>query len=263
MTTTEIDLFEVPEQLSYEDLVGLWTRVDVALPWFRGDIAIRAKSRMQDLAKDVGVSYKTLLAYRQVAEAYPPDSRRLEVSWSVHQALASLDDHVAVVASRGDWTLVAAREFVRSRSAPPALDSPAPEPTPSPFNLDVESPFKKPEPPEPDKVIKPTAVQSPGEGMKSFGRHEALAAAYGKLTDNEKQAFLRVICLPGGTVSVARRIDQLRSDLLTAREETRVAKDQAKADRRGLNDDSVFDEMGDLLSRDLPGSGLVSRGTDT
>ena len=112
-------------------------------------------------------------------------------------------------------------------------------------------PVKPGKPPAPDTTIKPTRTFTPGEvAEKSYGRHEDLVAAYNKLTDPEKTAFLAAVCLPGSQVTVTRRIDQLRVDLLTSREETRQALENANHDKHRADEDLDYDEMGNMLTRD-------------
>jgi hypothetical protein len=94
--------------------------------WAYGDVAaslgsLRARPakgerRLQQFARLAGVPYQTMLAWRHVALCYPPEHRRADVSWSVFQVLASQPDRLELV-SVGAWSVSAARELVRRRSA--------------------------------------------------------------------------------------------------------------------------------------------------
>lgn len=108
---------------------------------------------------------------------------------------------------------------------------------------------------KPDKtappVLTPTATLTPGEvAERSFGRHQPVVDSYNALSDQEKAAFMATVSLPGGTVTVKRRIDQLRNDLLTSREETRRAVEQSANGRRRSDDELDYDEVGNMLTRD-------------
>jgi hypothetical protein len=106
--------------LSYEDLVELGRQVVHAAQWAFGDLACAVEtgygeSRLQEFAADIGLRYETLLNYRTVARAFPQSSRRRELSFGVHQALAGQDDRTGLIASRDDWTVASARDLASER----------------------------------------------------------------------------------------------------------------------------------------------------
>jgi hypothetical protein len=49
------------------------------------------------LADTIGINVHTLLGYRHVAAAWPPDKRAPEVSWSIHKALDALEDRFELI----------------------------------------------------------------------------------------------------------------------------------------------------------------------
>jgi hypothetical protein len=88
--------------------------------WKLGDLAsevsaVYGDQTIQRFAGDLDVAYKTLLNYRTIATAYAP-SERSENSFTVHEILAPLDDHVALVSAK-IWTTREARELVKSRKS--------------------------------------------------------------------------------------------------------------------------------------------------
>jgi hypothetical protein len=133
MTGTEI---AVPDQWSAESLSGmtveelaeLWSHAGHAFNWFRGDVALTVEvtyggDELRRFAGMVSEPVSSLESYRTVAKAYPRESRRLDISWSVHQVFASQDDRAALIA---EWagTVQDARELVRKRSEPKELPAP-------------------------------------------------------------------------------------------------------------------------------------------
>jgi hypothetical protein len=122
---------------SYADHVAAWRELDSRTSWVKGDIAASLETRygegrLQEFAHDVDEEYATVKEYRRVARAYPQKARRLAISWSAHQTLASQDDRVQLLAAH-EWTVAQARVLVESRKhaalpQPVAPRSPAPEP---------------------------------------------------------------------------------------------------------------------------------------
>ncbi|MEU5234900.1 DUF6192 family protein [Streptomyces anulatus] len=52
---------------------------------------------LDQYADTIGINVNTLLTYRNVSHAWPPDKRVAETSWSVHKALAALPDRFEVI----------------------------------------------------------------------------------------------------------------------------------------------------------------------
>lgn len=128
---------ERQEDWSYHDYVRAWQKIDSQSAWLKGDLAAAVDTRygeqtLQRYADDVGVKYDTLSEYRRVALAFPQMSRRLGISWSVHQALAAQTNRFELIASRDDWTLAAAREYVSPRQQPKAQLQAPPSVQPQP-----------------------------------------------------------------------------------------------------------------------------------
>jgi hypothetical protein len=106
---------------SLEDLAAIWRSAD-SVNWLKGDIAREVETHYGDgdlekFAELVGESLSTIESYRTVATAYPDEkSRRLDISWSVHQVFASQDDRAALIAG---WTgtVREARKLVKDRKA--------------------------------------------------------------------------------------------------------------------------------------------------
>ncbi|MEV7077859.1 DUF6192 family protein [Streptomyces sp. NPDC093516] len=48
-------------------------------------------------ADEIGINVHTLITYRHVAMAWPPEHRVASVSWSVHSALAALEDRFEII----------------------------------------------------------------------------------------------------------------------------------------------------------------------
>jgi hypothetical protein len=90
--------------------------------WLLGDLALEvepmgehggsprgALDRLERFAEEIDVSIASLKSYRDVADRWPPETRRLHSSWSAHQALAWHDARHELMAERR-WTVVDARD---------------------------------------------------------------------------------------------------------------------------------------------------------
>jgi hypothetical protein len=119
----------VPEDRAPEPLTGktldelaeLWCRADTEINWYRGDIALAVQvtyggGELAEFAQRVRVATGTLEEYRRVAAAWPGKSRRIDISWSVHQILATQDDRAELLASRETWTAADARRVLKERN---------------------------------------------------------------------------------------------------------------------------------------------------
>jgi len=97
----------------------LLTVAESHVNWLRGDIAIEVETRhgaeLAEFARAAGVSLASLESYRTTASAWPPESRRLDIAWSVHQALNAQGDRAELLHGRDTWTLAQARGLVRGR----------------------------------------------------------------------------------------------------------------------------------------------------
>jgi protein gp37 len=107
----------------YEDYVRAWRELESRSAWWKGDLALAVETSygehtLERYATDVGTDYGALKTLRAVSRAWPEKVRRLNISWSVHQALAAQADRAELVASRDDWKLAEARELVRARADP-------------------------------------------------------------------------------------------------------------------------------------------------
>jgi len=129
--------------LRYEDFVAIGRAVESSRNFLLGDLACGVEARygdakLQEYARDIGVEYRTLLNFRTVARAYPELSRRRELSFGTHQALASQPDRLDLIRS-GDYPTVAkARELVVRRNQ--GSDSPVAPGEPS---RDSVTPFPR------------------------------------------------------------------------------------------------------------------------
>lgn len=104
---------------SWEGLVKAGKQA-ASLQWTLGDLACEVETTygdhtLQEYAEAIGVPYKSLLAYRTVAQAFPEGSRNLEISWSVHQVLASQDDRSMIMKWPADTTVKDTRKLVNDR----------------------------------------------------------------------------------------------------------------------------------------------------
>jgi len=140
---------------SYDDFVRAGREVSSQSAWLYGDLACAVETSygngtLERYAADIGVDCKTLLNRRAVARAFPQSSRRREVSFGVHEALAAQPDRLELLADR-EWTVMQARELAASRRPSPASpvipfppshgNALGPDPEPSPV---------APEPPQGD-----------------------------------------------------------------------------------------------------------------
>jgi hypothetical protein len=113
---------------SYADHVAAWRELDSRVAWVKGDIAASVQTkygerRLHLFAHTVNENYSTVQEHRRVALAYPQKSRRLDISWSVHQVLAAQPDRLRLLRSRDDWTVGLARQVIRNRRERAALES--------------------------------------------------------------------------------------------------------------------------------------------
>jgi hypothetical protein len=79
----------------------------------------RVATRLNRFAGEIGASYESLDLYRHVAARWPIKSRRSDLSFFVHHALARLDDREKVIRSRQRWTVRQAQEHARSARSKP------------------------------------------------------------------------------------------------------------------------------------------------
>jgi hypothetical protein len=127
-TTFTADLLEAGRRLAARVNGHQWELGDLALRvepvGSHGGIATGAEFRLRVFANEIDVAFKTLNECRHVAGKWASDSRCLDsASWSVHQALASLDDRAEVITSR-KWTVAAARDYVAMQRDRPHVDRP-------------------------------------------------------------------------------------------------------------------------------------------
>lgn len=81
--------------------------------WALGDIAANVETKYgkdthQNLARDIGINYKTLINYRTVARAYAPAERSKVNSFRVHEIFAPLGSRAALVAEK-EWSAAEAQ----------------------------------------------------------------------------------------------------------------------------------------------------------
>jgi hypothetical protein len=101
------------------DLLRGYARLGRFTQWVLGDIAAHVgiqygDGRLREHAKEAGIEYNTLIEYRRVSQAYGEKSRRLDISWSVHQVFAAERDRLVLI-GRDGWTVAAARDAVAYR----------------------------------------------------------------------------------------------------------------------------------------------------
>lgn len=87
------------------------------------------RRELEQFADAIDLEYETLMQYRRVAAAYPPDVRRADVSWTVHRRFTSLENPVRVLRQRRTWTTTTARQYVdqvRGRTVAPPRPAPLP-----------------------------------------------------------------------------------------------------------------------------------------
>jgi len=87
---------------SWDELVAEGRLAIDGFQWRLGDLAAEveksySESSLAAYAVEIGVNFATLESYRTIAAAYPQKSRRLDFSWSVHQALAAQPDRLELV----------------------------------------------------------------------------------------------------------------------------------------------------------------------
>jgi hypothetical protein len=70
---------------------------------------------LKEMAAEKGVSFRALLQYRGVSHDWPPEARRYDLAWSVHDVLRYEDNRFELIWSRPRWTTGEARKYVRSR----------------------------------------------------------------------------------------------------------------------------------------------------
>lgn len=83
----------------WESFVSLWTICDEAeqlVNWYRGDIACRVavkygEQSLKKFAQEVGVSYRTLIAYRRTSRAFDLDNRLSKLTWTHHFTASQVD----------------------------------------------------------------------------------------------------------------------------------------------------------------------------
>jgi hypothetical protein len=131
---------------SLDRLVEEWKAAEAAAEnatWAKADVALAAAPTednyglIKEFAERVGVPHNTIRQYRMVARNWPQECGRPH-SFSIAVIFNALDDRYELVASK-DYTVIEARELVRSRRQPPPLPSPAPAPTPGNRDDDEET----------------------------------------------------------------------------------------------------------------------------
>jgi hypothetical protein len=135
------------------DFVDAWHQVESASAWWKADIAAAVHkgcgedAGLKGFAAEVGVAYQTLRNYRYVAEQWPLSCRQ-DISFTVAQELASLEDRFTLAGQEG-WTARKARELVASRKqpTPPKGSSPAKMPKASPAGGQLHQAVKADVPP--------------------------------------------------------------------------------------------------------------------
>jgi hypothetical protein len=70
--------------------------------------------RLDDLAESKGITTKTLLTCRGVANAWPKKYRRKALPWSVHATLRGQPDRFELIKQK-DWTVREAQAFLAER----------------------------------------------------------------------------------------------------------------------------------------------------
>ena len=71
---------------------------------------------LKELAAEKDVSYRALLQYRGVSHDWPPETRRPDVAWSVHDVLRYDDDRFQLIWTEVGRSTTEAKKYVRSRS---------------------------------------------------------------------------------------------------------------------------------------------------
>jgi hypothetical protein len=94
--------------------------------WALGDLAstipaIYGAGTVQRFADEIGMPYKTILAYRQTAEAFAASDRSELNGFTIHAIFKGEDDRVALVAEK-TWTVAEARAEIARRNAPEPAD---------------------------------------------------------------------------------------------------------------------------------------------
>lgn len=70
---------------------------------------------LKELAARERVPVRSLVQYRGVAEDWPPETRRRDVAWSVHDVLRYEDDRFELIWTEVARNSIAAKEYVTSR----------------------------------------------------------------------------------------------------------------------------------------------------
>lgn len=102
--------------------------------WAQGDLAVRVligrkSEALEEFTLRIGADYETFQEYRRIAIAFPPESRRLSLSFTHHKAVATRED-------RHEWIARAAAE---KWSRPQMLDSIKAQIRPIPTLVGIES----------------------------------------------------------------------------------------------------------------------------
>ena len=102
--------------------------------WAQGDLAVRVligrkSEALEEFTLRIGADYETFQEYRRTAIAFPPESRRLSLSFTHHKAIAARED-------RHEWIARAATE---KWSRPQMLDSIKAQIRPIPTLVGIES----------------------------------------------------------------------------------------------------------------------------
>ena len=109
-----------PEWEEAQDIVNTLTRMNGAIQWWFGDAMLRFEACFTEDYTQLfpeGYAAKSLANMRWVASRIPP-SRRRELSWSHHEAVAPLEedlqDELLKLAVDEQWTVKQIREAARA-----------------------------------------------------------------------------------------------------------------------------------------------------
>lgn len=113
----EVELYADPSGLPYDDLVAAWGEVDSRSAWVKARLAAAVpRAKLERFAADVGVARQTVLNYRSVGKAYPPETTDVSsFPFGAAETLAGQQDRLELAGRAEPWTVREARLLVAER----------------------------------------------------------------------------------------------------------------------------------------------------